>query len=54
MSIITCAGKNKIGKISTEIATKEKEYCSTKNIYYFCLKLHALAFVGKELFHSLQ
>ena len=49
MSIITCAGKNKIGKISTEIATKGKGYCSTKNIYYFYLKLHALAFRRKRI-----
>ena len=42
MPIITCAGKNKTGKVATEIATKG--YCSTKNIYYFGLKIHALAF----------
>ena len=42
MPIITCAGKNKIGKVVTEIVTKG--YCSTKNIYYFGLKIHALAF----------
>ena len=27
--------KNKTGKVATEIATKG--YCSTKNMYYFCL-----------------
>lgn len=42
MPIITCAGKNKIGKVATGIATKG--YCSTKNMYYFGLKLHTLAF----------
>lgn len=42
MPIITCAGKNKIGKVATEIVTKG--YCSTKNIYYFGLKIHTLAF----------
>ena len=42
MPIITCAGKNKTGKVATEIATKG--YCSTKNMYYFGLKLHTLAF----------
>lgn len=42
MPIITCGGKNKTGKVATEIATKG--YCSTKNMYYFGLKLHALAF----------
>lgn len=42
MPIITCAGKNKTGKVATEIATKG--YCSTKDIYYFGLKLHTLVF----------
>lgn len=42
MHIITCAGKNKTGKVAAEIATKG--YCSTKNMYYFGLKLHTLAF----------
>ncbi|HJD74921.1 MAG TPA: transposase [Bacteroides reticulotermitis] len=42
MPIITCGEKNKTGKVATEIATKG--YCSTKNMYYFGLKLHALAF----------
>lgn len=45
MPIITCAGKNKTGKVATEIATKG--YCSTKNMYYFGLKLHTLAFRRK-------
>lgn len=45
MSIITCAGKNKTGKMATEIATKG--YCSTKNRYYLGLKLHTLAFRRK-------
>lgn len=42
MPIITCAGKNKVGKVATEITSKG--YCSTKNMYYFRLKLHAVAF----------
>ena len=45
MPIITCAGKNKTGKVATEITTKG--YCSTKNMYYFGLKLHTLAFRRK-------
>ena len=45
MPIITCTGKNKIGKVATEIATKR--YCSTKNMYYFGLKLHTVAFRRK-------
>ena len=41
MPIITCTGKNKTGKVATEIANKG--YCSTKNMYYFGIKLHVLA-----------
>ncbi len=36
MPIITCAGKNTVGKVATEITSKG--YCSTKNMYYFGLK----------------
>lgn len=43
--IITCAGKNKVGKVATEITSKG--YSSTKNMYYFGLKLHAVAFRRK-------
>ncbi|WP_287763711.1 hypothetical protein [Bacteroides sp.] len=32
MLIITCAGKNKAGKVTAEITSKR--YCSTKNMYY--------------------
>ena len=42
MPIITCGGKNKTRKVVTELVAKG--YCSTKNMYYFGLKLHALAF----------
>lgn len=42
MPIITCGGKNKRGKVATEITSKG--YCSTKNMYYYGLKLHTLAF----------
>ena len=45
MPIITCAGKNKVGKVATEITSKG--YCSTKNMYYFGIKLHAVAFRRK-------
>jgi len=41
MPIITCSGKRK-GKIAKDLA--DKGYCSTKNMYYFGVKLHALAF----------
>jgi hypothetical protein len=41
MPIITCSGKRK-AKVATEIT--DKGYCSTKSMYYFGCKLHALAF----------
>jgi len=41
MPIITCSGKRS-GKVATEIT--DKGYCSTKSLYYYGLKLHALAF----------
>jgi hypothetical protein len=40
-SIITCSGKRK-AKVATEIT--DKVYCSTKSLFYYGLKLHALAF----------
>lgn len=42
MPITTCAGRNKTGKVVTEITSKG--YCSTKSMYYYGMKLHALAF----------
>jgi len=46
MPIITCSGK-RVGKVAREIT--DKGFCSTKGIYYYGLKLHALGFrrVGK-------
>lgn len=41
MPIITCSGKRR-AKVAREIA--DKGYCSTKGIYYYGLKLHALGF----------
>jgi len=41
LPIITCSGK-RTGKVAPEIT--DKGYCSTKSMYYFGLKLHALAF----------
>ena len=38
MPIVTCKGKNREGKVATEITSKG--YCSTKNMYYYGLKLH--------------
>jgi len=41
MPIITCSGKRK-AKVATEIT--DKSFCSTKNLWYYGVKLHALAF----------
>jgi len=41
LPIITCSGK-RVGKVATELT--KKGYCSTKSMYYYGLKLHALAF----------
>lgn len=38
MPIVTCKGKNKEGKVAKEITSKG--YCSTKNRYYYGMKLH--------------
>lgn len=38
MPIMTCAGRNRTGKVAPEIA--DKGYCSTKNQYYYGMKLH--------------
>jgi len=45
MPIITCSGKRK-AKVAAEIT--HKGYCSTKSMFYYGLKLHALAFYGKR------
>jgi len=42
MPIVTCKGKNRKAKVATEIV--DKGWCSTKNMYYYGLKLHLLAF----------
>ena len=39
MPVITCSGKRK-GKVAREITSKG--YCSTKDLYYYGLKLHIL------------
>lgn len=41
MPIITCSGKRQ-GKVAREMT--DKGFCSTKGLYYYGLKLHALAF----------
>jgi hypothetical protein len=42
LPIVTCKGKNKKGKVAREVV--DKGFCSTKNMYYYGLKLHLLAF----------
>lgn len=41
MPIVTCSGK-RAGKVALEIT--DKGYCSTKSMYYYGMKLHALGF----------
>lgn len=41
MPIITCSGKRS-GKVAKDLT--DKGYCSTKSLYYYGVKLHALAF----------
>jgi hypothetical protein len=41
LPIVTCKGKNKKGKVAREIA--DKGYCSTKNMWYYGVKLHLVA-----------
>jgi hypothetical protein len=41
LPIMLCSGKRQ-GKVAPELS--EKSFCATKGIYYFGLKLHALAF----------
>ena len=38
MPVVTCKGKKREGKVATGITSKG--YCSTKNIYYYGMKLH--------------
>jgi hypothetical protein len=42
MPIVTCKGKNRKAKVAKELV--DKGYCSTKNMYYYGLKLHLLGF----------
>jgi hypothetical protein len=42
MPIVTCKGKNRKAKVAREVV--DKGYCSTKNMYYYGVKLHLLGF----------
>ena len=41
MPIITCAGRNRQAKVAREVV--DKGFCSTKNLYYYGVKLNLLA-----------
>lgn len=47
--IMTCCGRNRIGKVAPEITSKG--FCSTKNQYYYGMKLHALTFRQQGKIH---
>jgi hypothetical protein len=51
--VITCSGKRS-AKVALEII--DKGYCSTKGIYYYGLKLHALGFdrtfIGDKIYQD--
>ena len=42
MPVVTCKGKNRKARVATEIV--DKGWCSTKNMFYYGLKLHLLGF----------
>ena len=42
LPIVTCKGRNRTAKVARHCT--DKGYCSTKNMYYYGLKLHLLAF----------
>jgi hypothetical protein len=45
--IVTCKGCNRTGKVAREIA--DKGFCSTKNMYFYGLKLHLLGYRRKAI-----
>jgi hypothetical protein len=45
LPIVTCKGKNRIAKVARDCT--DKGFCATKNMYYYGLKLHLLAFRRK-------
>ena len=49
MPIVTCKGKNRKSKVAREVV--DKGYCSTKNMYYYGLKLHLLGFRRQGTIH---
>jgi hypothetical protein len=45
LPIVICKGRNRTAKVARDCA--DKGFCATKNMYYFGLKLHLLAFYRK-------
>ncbi|MDR0810741.1 MAG: transposase [Paludibacter sp.] len=45
LPIVTCKGRNRTAKVARDCT--DKGFCSTKNMFYFGLKLHLLAFRRK-------
>jgi hypothetical protein len=52
MPIVTCKGKNREGKVAKEITSKG--YCSTKDMYYYGMKLHVVDIGETRRYHSLK
>jgi len=42
MPVVTCKGKNRKARVASQMV--DKGWCSAKNMYYYGLKLHLLAF----------
>ncbi|MDR0828747.1 MAG: transposase [Prevotellaceae bacterium] len=45
LPIVTCKGRNRTAKVARDCT--DKGFCATKNMYYYGLKLHLLAFRRK-------
>ncbi len=45
MPIITCCGRNRKGKVAREIT--DKCYCSTKDLYFYGLRIHTVGYRRK-------
>ncbi|MDR3328046.1 MAG: transposase [Prevotellaceae bacterium] len=47
LPIVTCKGRNRTAKVARDCT--DKGFCATKNMYYYGLKLHLLAFRRKRM-----
>jgi len=45
LPIVTCKGRNRVAKVARDCTNKG--FCSTKNMFYFGVKIHLLAFRRK-------